>query len=189
MNARRNIQCLKVTRVMAFVQKAVARLYEPEKLDLLLRELGKKHYSYGAKQQYIDYIAPQFIQAIKPSLEDRWTGELQDAWIALFNYMGVIMKAAMDWEEKRAAAATIPYALPPSSHPSKTGAPAPVNPTAPPVTPAPPTNPTPPINPPPPVAAATNITKEPNRRASDVITNTRKGTGVRTEALRRGTLN
>ena len=41
-------------RVMAFVQKAVARLYEPEKLETLLQELGKKHYSYGAKQRYVD---------------------------------------------------------------------------------------------------------------------------------------
>ncbi|RZF45271.1 hypothetical protein LSTR_LSTR011099, partial [Laodelphax striatellus] len=41
-------------RVMAFVQKAVARLDEPEKLDSLLRELGRKHFTYGAKHKYID---------------------------------------------------------------------------------------------------------------------------------------
>lgn len=39
---------------MAFVQKAVARLYEPDKLDALLRDLGKKHFGYGAKQNYVD---------------------------------------------------------------------------------------------------------------------------------------
>jgi len=39
---------------MAFVQKAVARLYEPDKLETLLRDLGKKHYHYGAKQKYVD---------------------------------------------------------------------------------------------------------------------------------------
>ncbi|XP_071454978.1 uncharacterized protein [Hetaerina americana] len=105
-------------RVMGFVQKAVARLHEPEKLDILLRELGKKHYSYGAKQQYIDYIAPEFIRAIKPSLEDKWSDELEQAWIALFNYMGVIMKAAMEREERRAAAASLPaYKVPPATAP------------------------------------------------------------------------
>jgi hypothetical protein len=41
-------------RVMAFVQKAVARLYEPEKLETLLQDLGKKHFGYGAKQKYVD---------------------------------------------------------------------------------------------------------------------------------------
>ncbi|XP_071455056.1 uncharacterized protein [Hetaerina americana] len=91
-------------RVMGFVQKTVARLHEPEKLDVLLRELGKKHYGYSAKQEYIDLIGPQFIQAIKPSLEDKWSPELHDAWSQLFAYMSAVMKAEMDVEEKKAAA-------------------------------------------------------------------------------------
>lgn len=86
-------------RVMAFVQKAVARLHETEKLEALVRELGKKHYSYGAKQKYIDLIGPQFIQAIQPSLEAHWTDEHHEAWTCLFNYMGSIMKYEMSLEE------------------------------------------------------------------------------------------
>ena len=39
---------------MAFVQKAVARLDEKEKLDALLEELGKAHFYYGAPKKYID---------------------------------------------------------------------------------------------------------------------------------------
>jgi ribosome assembly protein YihI (activator of Der GTPase) len=39
---------------MAFVQKAVARLDEKEKLDKLLEELGKNHFYYGAPKKYID---------------------------------------------------------------------------------------------------------------------------------------
>jgi hypothetical protein len=39
---------------MAFVQKAVARLHEPEKLEALLQELGRKHFTYGAKPKYVD---------------------------------------------------------------------------------------------------------------------------------------
>lgn len=44
---------------MAFVQKAVARLHEPEKLTTLLKELGKKHFGYGAKQKYVDVSIDQ----------------------------------------------------------------------------------------------------------------------------------
>ncbi|KAG8301764.1 hypothetical protein J6590_045757 [Homalodisca vitripennis] len=84
---------------MAFVQKAVARLNEPEKLTTLLRELGKKHYGYGAKQKYVDLIGPQFILAIKPSLEAQWSDETHAAWTALFAFMGSIMKDAMSAEE------------------------------------------------------------------------------------------
>ncbi|RZF42886.1 hypothetical protein LSTR_LSTR013173 [Laodelphax striatellus] len=84
-------------RVMAFVQKAVARLDEPEKLDTLLRELGRKHFTYGAKHKYIDLIGPQFMQAIRPSLEEasRWSGPEQAAWTSLFAHMAAIMKAEM----------------------------------------------------------------------------------------------
>lgn len=39
---------------MGFVQKAVARLDEKEKLDKLLEELGKAHFYYGAPKKYID---------------------------------------------------------------------------------------------------------------------------------------
>ncbi|XP_046389351.1 cytoglobin-2-like, partial [Ischnura elegans] len=91
-------------RVMGFVQKTVARLHEPEKLDVLLRELGKKHHGYSAKQEYIDLIGPQFIQAIKPSLEDKWSPELHTAWAKLFEYMSSVMKEEMDKEEKRVLA-------------------------------------------------------------------------------------
>lgn len=41
-------------RVMAFVQKAIARIHEPEKLEALLKDLGQKHYFYGAKPAYVD---------------------------------------------------------------------------------------------------------------------------------------
>ena len=43
-----------VCRVMAFVQKAAARLDEKEKLDKLLLDLGKNHFYYGAPKKYID---------------------------------------------------------------------------------------------------------------------------------------
>ncbi|KAK7575734.1 hypothetical protein V9T40_012020 [Parthenolecanium corni] len=84
---------------MAFVQKAVARLHEPDKLDALLRDLGKKHYGYGAKQNYVDLIGPQFIQAIQPSLEKQWNSELDEAWNKLFRYIAHVMKDAMATEE------------------------------------------------------------------------------------------
>ncbi|XP_025425683.1 neuroglobin-1-like isoform X1 [Sipha flava] len=87
-------------RVMAFVQKAVARLYEPDKLETLLRDLGKKHYHYGAKQKYVDLIGPQFILAIQPSLVDQWSQETHSAWTALFLNMAYIMKGSMAAEER-----------------------------------------------------------------------------------------
>ncbi|GIY63143.1 GLOBIN domain-containing protein [Caerostris extrusa] len=41
-------------RVMGFVQKVVARFEEPDKSEVLLKELGKNHVMYGAKMDYVD---------------------------------------------------------------------------------------------------------------------------------------
>jgi hemoglobin-like flavoprotein len=46
-------------------------------------------------------IGPQFIQAIKPSLEDRWTDELHEAWLHLFKYIAYVLKTSMAEEEQR----------------------------------------------------------------------------------------
>lgn len=87
-------------RVMNFVEKAIARLHEPEKLESLLQDLGRKHVSYGAKQKYVELVGPQFVLAIKPSLEKEWNQELHDAWNHLFKIIEHIMVASMDEEEK-----------------------------------------------------------------------------------------
>ncbi|XP_034241848.1 neuroglobin-like [Thrips palmi] len=92
-------------RVMAFVQKAVARLNEPEKLQTLVRDLGRKHVGYGAKRRYVDLIGPQFIQAIKPSLEPQWSDEMHEAWSRLFLHLSFVMKGSMLEEERRVKAA------------------------------------------------------------------------------------
>lgn len=82
-------------RVMGFVQKIVARLDEPEKAEQLLHELGKKHIMYGAKPEYVDLIGPQFVYAVKPSLEDHWTNEIEEAWLQLFRFIAYCMKESM----------------------------------------------------------------------------------------------
>lgn len=50
---------------MGFVQKAVARLDEKDKLDKLLEDLGKAHFYYGAPKKYIDVSICNSIRFIK----------------------------------------------------------------------------------------------------------------------------
>jgi len=80
---------------MGSVQRAVFRLNEPEKLDAFLRELGRKHVAYGANVEYIDYIGTQFLSAIRPSLGDHWSSEMEEAWTALLVYIATVMKESM----------------------------------------------------------------------------------------------
>lgn len=82
-------------RVMGFVQKAVARLDHPQKLEELLGILGKSHIAYGAKAEYLEKIGPQFIYAVKPSMGNFWNEEVEHAWLQLFRYITHYMRVTM----------------------------------------------------------------------------------------------
>ncbi|XP_076464350.1 uncharacterized protein LOC143296358 [Babylonia areolata] len=84
-----------VLRVMGTVEKCLARIDEPDKLQNLLHELGAKHVLYNARIDYIDLIGPQFIRAVKPAMGDQWTSEIEAAWADLFRLISHIMKEAM----------------------------------------------------------------------------------------------
>lgn len=49
----------------------------------------------------LQLVGPQFIVAIKPSLEGRWNQELHDAWFHLFKIVEYVMVGAMDEEEAK----------------------------------------------------------------------------------------
>ncbi|XP_042206135.1 leghemoglobin 49-like, partial [Homarus americanus] len=85
-------------RVMGFVEKAVRRLDQPEKLVPLIQECGRNHCHYGAQVQHIELVGPQFLQAIKPALEDQWTEEVEVAWGLLMMNIAYVMKTAMKKE-------------------------------------------------------------------------------------------
>ncbi|XP_046653418.1 neuroglobin-1-like [Daphnia pulicaria] len=110
-------------RVMGAVQRAVHRLQEPEKLHAFLSELGRKHEKNGAKLEYIDYIGPQFLCAIRPILGDDWTLETEKAWTLLLDYMTATMKESLvEARNASAAESSKPLTLPPSSSSSLSAA-------------------------------------------------------------------
>lgn len=84
-----------VLRVMGTVEKCLARIDEPDKLETLLHDLGAKHLLYNARIDYIDLIGPQFICAVQPAMGDAWTSEIEAAWADLFRLISHIMKEAM----------------------------------------------------------------------------------------------
>ncbi|KAK3094124.1 hypothetical protein FSP39_024407 [Pinctada imbricata] len=83
-------------RVMGTVEKCLARINEPKKLQELLHDLGARHVMYSAKVDYMDLIGPQFIWAIQPAVGyELWTEETEEAWSDLFKFIAHVMKAAM----------------------------------------------------------------------------------------------
>ncbi|KAG7461231.1 hypothetical protein MATL_G00207980 [Megalops atlanticus] len=87
-------------RVMSFIEKTVARLDQPERLDQLALDLGKGHYRYNAPPKYYGYVGVEFIRAVQPILKEKWTAELEEAWKALFLYVTRIMRKGYFEEER-----------------------------------------------------------------------------------------
>ena len=40
-------------------------------------------------------MGPQFLAAIQPSLEEKWSDDVESAWILLFKHISYNMKSAM----------------------------------------------------------------------------------------------
>uniref|UniRef100_A0A1A7Y4Y7 Globin X, Uncharacterized protein n=1 Tax=Iconisemion striatum TaxID=60296 RepID=A0A1A7Y4Y7_9TELE len=88
-------------RVMSFIEKSVARLDQPERLEALAMELGKSHYHYNAPPKYYNYVGAEFICAVQPILKEKWTAELEEAWKAMFQYVTSLMKQGYQEESLR----------------------------------------------------------------------------------------
>ncbi|XP_077411475.1 x globin [Vanacampus margaritifer] len=95
-------------RVMSFIEKSVARLDQPERLEVLAVELGKSHYHYNAPPKYYSYVEAEFLNAVQPILKDRWTAELEEAWKTMFQYMTRLMKQGYEDEDRQNQATISP---------------------------------------------------------------------------------
>ncbi|KAM4665106.1 neuroglobin-like isoform 2-T2 [Discoglossus pictus] len=67
-------------RVLSFVEKSVARIDHPPRLEELALELGRSHYRHSAPPKYYQYVGVEFISAVRPILQEKWTPALEEAW-------------------------------------------------------------------------------------------------------------
>uniref|UniRef100_A0A3B3DTC9 X globin n=1 Tax=Oryzias melastigma TaxID=30732 RepID=A0A3B3DTC9_ORYME len=96
-----NMTCFQSFRVMSFIEKSVARLDQPERLEALAVELGKSHYHYNAPPKYYNYVGAEFICAVQPILKEQWTTELEKAWKTMFQFVTALMKQGYQEESAR----------------------------------------------------------------------------------------
>ena len=59
----------------------------------------------------LQYIGPQFLCAIRPSLGEQWTPDMEEAWTLLLGYMTATMKKSL-LEARNAANSPKPVAQP-----------------------------------------------------------------------------
>uniref|UniRef100_A0A3B3CFZ6 X globin n=1 Tax=Oryzias melastigma TaxID=30732 RepID=A0A3B3CFZ6_ORYME len=90
-----------LVEVMSFIEKSVARLDQPERLEALAVELGKSHYHYNAPPKYYNYVGAEFICAVQPILKEQWTTELEKAWKTMFQFVTALMKQGYQEESAR----------------------------------------------------------------------------------------
>ncbi|GIX77963.1 hypothetical protein CDAR_601561 [Caerostris darwini] len=44
----------------------------------------------------VELIGPQFVYAVKPSLKEHWTDEIEESWLQLFRYISYIISYMME---------------------------------------------------------------------------------------------
>lgn len=80
--------------LMQVISKSVRSLDQLETLIPVLQELGRRHASYGVKEQHYDTVARALIWTLAKGLGDDFTEELQNAWIVTYAIIATTMKNA-----------------------------------------------------------------------------------------------
>ena len=81
-------------KLIDMLSVAVARLGEPEQLEGALRGLGQRHVIYGVLPIHYDVVGQALVETFSDKLGDDFTPEVKAAWIAVYTWVGTIMKEA-----------------------------------------------------------------------------------------------
>ena len=68
----------------AMLSVVAANMARPEKIIVALRQLGKRHASYGVKPQHFVTVEDALLFALEHALIDVFTAEVKAAWQAAF---------------------------------------------------------------------------------------------------------
>ena len=68
-----------------------------EVISEILSKLGKRHVQYGVKAHYLPYMGEALIYALKQTLKEHWTEQMEEAWVEVYDELsGDIMKAILN---------------------------------------------------------------------------------------------
>ena len=92
--------------LMTMLGSAVRGLANPQALVPVLRGLGRRHVSYGVKEEHYDTVGKAFIDTLAHAFGDDFDHETREAWTAAYALMSALMKMGareMDAPAKAAA--------------------------------------------------------------------------------------
>ncbi|MFN2645620.1 MAG: globin domain-containing protein [Burkholderiales bacterium] len=77
----------------AMLSVAAANIARPEKISVALRQLGKRHASYGVEPRHFVTVEDALLFALEHALFDVFTAEVKAAWRAAYALLSSAMLA------------------------------------------------------------------------------------------------
>jgi hemoglobin-like flavoprotein len=74
-------------------------LRNPEAMDTALKGLGARHVQYGALPEYYPLFGRSLLKAMATSLGERWTPQLQQAWVDAYVALTSLMLEGAEYSE------------------------------------------------------------------------------------------
>lgn len=81
-------------KLMATLILVAHNLDQPERFLPALRSLGQRHVNYGAQPEDYRPVGQALEWAMRQELDEMFTEELADAWMAFYDFLAVVMQEA-----------------------------------------------------------------------------------------------
>jgi hemoglobin-like flavoprotein len=81
-------------KLVHMIATAVGKLDQPEVLMPVLRQLGRRHASYGVVDAHYDTVGGALLATLAQGLGPAFTTEVREAWAEVYGVMASVMKDA-----------------------------------------------------------------------------------------------
>jgi hemoglobin-like flavoprotein len=81
-------------KLMQMLGLAVKGLNQPERLVPVLEDLGRRHGTYGVKDEHYDVVGEALLWTLAKGLGDAFTLEVEEAWLEVYGLIASTMKDA-----------------------------------------------------------------------------------------------
>ena len=81
-------------KLMQMLGLAVKGLNQPERLVPVLEDLGRRHGTYGVKDEHYDVVGESLLWTLAKGLGDAFTLEVEEAWLEVYGLIASTMKDA-----------------------------------------------------------------------------------------------
>lgn len=90
-------------KLMTMLATAVASLDKLEKIVPAIQELGRRHASYGVREEHYGPVGEALLWALERGLGNDFTPDVKDAWAAVYTILSQTMQDAVQGRSARAA--------------------------------------------------------------------------------------